>query len=683
MKLPTLSLDKKALFDVDWAQKQEWLITNGLGSYASSSIVNINSRKYHGLLVSALNPPSDRTVCLAKLDEELFIADRVFLLGSNEFCDTFYPKGFAHLKEFTIAPYPTWLYSIRDVEMQKTVFMPYQKNQVTTLYQITNQNSFNVTCKITPMIACRHFHTVMNKWQTPFEFTQTPQSRGVELNCTKPKVRLSITATEGTFSEEPNWIEHLYYVEEALRGETSIDDNYQPGYFQISIPANSTKTFAITATTDPQTTAIDSAAEAQQALTQEIERHSSFLDTFYKAHPSVPVSDWLSWALLASDTFVVSNREQSRRSVIAGYPWFETWGRDTFISLPGLMLVTGKFEQAKQVLLTFSEKCRHGLIPNLIGDKTGEAAYNTVDATLWFVNAALQYLKYTGDFEFIQSQLWETLQEILNRHVEGTNFGIHADEDGLLMHGEQLTWMDATPNGKAATPRAGKAVEVQALWYNALKTMQMLAGRFEASTVEQTSAELANKAKASFNKQFWNPNNGALYDVVAESGKDASVRPNQVIAAALDYPIIDTAKAIGVVEIVEERLLVSCGLRTLEPDNPQFKGEYFGDRKTRDQAYHNGTVWPWLLGPFTTAYIKTHGATAENRERALKKFVEPLFVQQIKQAGMGTVSEIFDGNEPYTPRGCISQAWSIAEPLRAYIQDIEQIRPQHEKEIKN
>jgi len=320
-------------------------------------------------------------------------------------------------------------------------------------------------------------------------------------------------------------------------------------------------------------------------------------------------------------------------------------------------------------------------MPNCVEDKCGELSYNTVDATLWYVNAALQYLKYTGNFKFVKQQLWATLKTNADSHAEGAAFGIRLDNDGLLAHGPRLTWMDAEVDGEAVTPRAGKAVEIQALWYNTLKTMQLLAGRFEEENLAEKYAEMATKAHRSFNLKFWNPERHCLFDVVGDFGADAALRPNQVIAATLDFTMLDKAKSEQVVDVVQRELLTPCGLRTLARNDPHYRGVYFGDRRGRDQAYHNGTVWAWLLGPFTTAFLKAKGQGDYWVEYAKKKLLMPLFTQQILQAGLGTVSEVFDGDLPHLPRGCIAQAWSVAEPLRAYVENVLQIRPKYEKEV--
>ncbi|MCW4009018.1 MAG: glycogen debranching enzyme N-terminal domain-containing protein [Candidatus Bathyarchaeota archaeon] len=690
MKPPTLKLTTKEVSDFNEAAQKEWLITNGLGGYASSTILGVNTRKYHGLLVAALSPPGDRTVCLSKLDEELNIDGKVYLLGTNEFKDAVFPRGYIHLEGFSVSPFPTYFFNAHNIEIQKTIFMHHEQNVTTIVYRVLNRNTSEATVKLFPLTTCRHHHAVIDKSKGKMEFSQSSISgREVQVTFTEPKVTIALKATGGAFVSKPNWIERLFYREEASRGESSIDDCYQPGYFQLTVPPNSQTEFAVSAAAEADSQKSIQNANAAGGVIKEVldslrweqQRYAVYLDAFYNSHLKVPANEWLSWILLAADCFTVKGFDDGR-SVVAGYHWFEAWGRDTFISLPGLLLVPHRFNDARKVLLGFSKLCMGGLIPNFLSDLSMTPACNTVDASLWYVNAVLQYLKYTGDFEFVRSHLWCSLKRIVESHVEGTLFGIHVDGDGLLAHGPQLTWMDAEADGKPVTPRAGKAVEIQALWYNTLRTMQALAMKFGEKTLAESYAVRAEKAKASFRIKFWNEQRNCLFDVLGKQGAEASIRPNQIIAVSLDFTMLDGARNVQILDLVEKELLTPCGLRTLERGNPNYKGTYQGDRIRRDQAYHNGTVWPWLLGPFTTAFLKAKGDTTENRIYAAKNFIEPLLTKQIAQAGLGTVNEVFDGDAPHSPRGCIAQAWSIAEPLRAYIEDILQVKPKHEKEIR-
>ncbi len=684
MKLPEITISPERL-SFDEALQKEWLITNGLGSYASSTVIGVNARKYHGLLVAALRPPGDHTVCLAKLDEDIYLDHDVFRLGANEFHDnTIYPQGHHFLKEFSTSPFPTYIYKAQNVKVEKTIFLPHKKNAVVVTYKVANQNNTEAKIRIFPLLSCRYFHSIVDKRINPLSFKQQQFDRRIELNFTMPKATIITEVTNGIFVEEPNWVYHLYYRTEALRGETHSDDCYQPGYYEIVVPPKLKRNFTVvTAASQNEVETRNilnsvgvSAENCKQLLTQELETCNRSLTAFYSISERIEANDWLSLICLAIDTFMVHSVNE-RRSIMAGYYWFGPWGRDTFISLPGLLLVTGRINDARQVLSDFMQYCRDGLIPNFIEDLTGQPVYNTVDGTLWYINAVLQYLKYTGDFDFVRAQLWEKLQSIITFHEKGTAYNIRLDSDGLLAHGSRLTWMDAFVDGEAVTPREGKAVEIQALWYNALKTMQLLATRFEDVKLAKKYATMAEETHRSFNEKFWNYEKGYLFDVLTETDTDPSFRPNQIIATSLDFSVLAEDRSEHIVDVVQQEFLTPYGLRTLARNDPRYRGTYTGNLRSRDFAYHNGTVWPWLFGPFITAYVKVKRG-ASKFEQA-KDFLLPLFTEQVYQAGLGNLSEIHDAEPPYTPKGCVAQAWSVAEPLRAYIEDVLQIRPKYER----
>lgn len=568
--------------------------------------------------------------------------------------------------------------------------MPQEKNAVAILYNVLNKNPSDIIVRIFPLVNWRHFHKVTDRWKISWDFVQKQEGKEVDLLFTIPESVLMMKTTGGKYFADGKWIEKMHYREEEARGESCQEDCYQIGYFEVNVKANKTENFAITAVADNNETCArailaeipDTMYDMEALMEQEINRQGNSLNKFHELHRNISVNDWLSWLVLATNMFVVRGLGELQRAVIGGYHWFDVWGRDIFVSLPGLMLVTERFEDAKKVFLTFKNFLKDGMIPNFIPDQPEQpAAYNTADATLWFVNALLQYLKYTGDFRFVQERLWESLKAIIEQHVKGIAFNVHLDNDGLLSHGPQLTWMDAAVDGHPVTPRAGKAVEVQALWYNALKSMEILAKRFGESAEAERYLRMSEKARGGFASEFWNVEKNCLFDVVSEVGRDDSLRPNQIIAAALDFNLFDNARNERIVDVMYRELLTPYGLRTLSRSDSKYVGVYAGDRRSRDKAYHNGTVWPWLLGPFTTAFLKAKGYAEYRREYALKHFLMPLFGEQIYKAGLGVLSEIFDGEPPHTARGCIAQAWSIAELLRAYIEDITQKRPGHEKEV--
>jgi len=586
---------------------------------------------------------------------------------------------------------PTYAYRIdRGIQLKKTIFMPHEKNASIILYEASNSSEENMHLSASPLINCRDFHSVTYRDQVQWNMQQKNSGHLLIAQPSRKLPALALLSTEGHFVDEKGeWIE-AYYQVEAERGESSVDHNFKTGSFKFEVASGEAKKFAIV------TAAGKDEADAETALRgiskgpssvdglyeSELKRRTYLLSNVQKRYPDVSLEDWLKWMFLAADAFVVNRESTGAKSVIAGYHWFADWGRDSLISLPGLTLVLGRFEDARQILQTFSQYCRDGLIPNNFPDSPQQIpAYNTVDATLWYFNAVWQYLKYTGDSQFVQRTLWPTLQSIIDHHVHGTMFDIHIDADGLLVHGAQLTWMDAAPDDKPVTPREGKAVEVQALWYNALKTMQFLAHRFDQRNRAELYEEMAEKAKNSFLEKFWNRRNNCLFDVIDDGRGDESVRPNQVLAASLDFTILDKVKAELVVETVWRQLLTPFGLRTLSPQDPRYVGRYRGDRWHRDSAYHNGTVWPWLLGPFITAFLRLRNYDAHWRNIAFENFLKPLFTVELYRAGLGSISEIFDGDSPHESKGCVAQAWSVAEPLRAYFEDVLQRRPPYERRI--
>ncbi len=688
IRLPAITFAKEAFSNFDELIKTEWLLTNGLGGYASSTVLGINTRKYHGFLIAALHPPGERTVCLSKLDEDVILGNEIYRLGANDYQDTIYPQGYRLVKQFSISPYPKYTYDFSNITVDKTIFMSRNKNGVSAIYNIANRSGSDATVRVYPLLTCRYYHKVLNYKRISLEFTQKSDVKEFEVTFQRPQTTIVSRITDGLYYEKVNWVEQLRYRDEEERGEASIDDCFQPGHFEVQIPNGLESQFSISAAVSHEAESakaiLDSIGsttnEVTGTLKQELNQKSDLLANFYHLHPEVPMSDWLNWILLAADSFIVENTE-GEKSIIAGYHWFEPWGRDTFISLPGLMLVTGRFNEAKEILQNFIQYCHAGLIPNFIADKTGEPVYNTVDGTFWYVNAVLQYLKYTGDLSFVRDKLWDSLQEIVEYHQRGTLFGIRLDDDGLIMHGSRLTWMDAAVEGNGITPRAGKAVEIQALWYNALRTMEFLANKFGEPASAEKYDVMAEKARKSFNEKYWNWKRGCLYDVIDVSSVDDSLRPNQIFAVSLDFKILDQAKSAKVVDVVNQQLVTPYGLRTLALDDPKFVGKCFGNRRSRDTAYHNGTIWPWLLGPYISAYLKLSGQDAKSRKNAFENLVLPLFTGGIHQGGLGTISEIYDCGPPNEPRGCISQAWSVGEPLRAYVEDVLLVKPRYEKEI--
>jgi predicted glycogen debranching enzyme len=569
--------------------------------------------------------------------------------------------------------------------------MPHGKNAAIVIYEVSNNSADDALLSVSPHVNFRHFHSVTEKHavcHVPTKFSN--QSVIVQSPPAFLPSTLVLQSTDGFYETgKGEWLESFFRVD-ASRAESCLDNSYKPSVFKFQVAPKERTRFSIVAaagkTEDEAQSLLSTIYHDSKSIDTlfgtELKRRSQLLASFHKRHSHVSVEDWLKWLVLATDAFIVERHSTQAKSVIAGYHWFEDWGRDSLISLPGLTFVTGRFGDARQILLTFKRYCHNGIIPNRFPDGAGDKpVYNTVDASLWFVDAVLQYLKYTNDFGFIRKELWNTLEYIIENHVKGTVFNIHTDQDGLLNHGPQLTWMDAAPNGIPVTPREGKAVEIQALWYNTLKTMQLLAINLGENDKAQDYSALAEEAKQSFNEKFWNPERTCLFDVMNAELHDASLRPNQILAASLDFTMLDAAKARAVVDTVQKRLWGVYGLKTLSDDDPQYRGNYQGDWKQRDHAYHNGTVWPWLLGPFVKAFLKTKNYEAGWRRFAFQNFLQPLFEEELLRAGLGNVSEIFNGDSPHEPNGCIAQAWSVAEPLRAYVEDVLLNRPPFEQAI--
>jgi predicted glycogen debranching enzyme len=689
MQTPDIGLNREMLSSFDSSIQKEWIVTNGLGGYASSTVLGINTRKYHGLLVAAFHPPRDRRVCLEKLEEEVSVGSGAYQLGANEFQDRIFPLGHTFLDQVGISLFPRFVYSLPNVEIEKTVFMPYGKNVSIMLYRALNRSGSEVRIRVFPLTNCRHFHSVTDRRRLTGEPDQRHELNETCITFGSPRSALIIGTIGGKYSAKEKWVERLYYREEAGRGESCLDDCYQTGIFEYEVKANTNESFAITAVADEDADAArrifsempTTLFDMSELFEKERVRRENLLTEFYSADLSIPTVNWLSYMILATDALVVKGADVEHRSVIAGYHWFEDWGRDVFVSLPGLTLTTGRFEDAIKILLTFRKHFKDGLIPNFIPDRGGQASYNTADATLWYVNAVWQYLKYTGDFEFVQKHLLETLEAIVENHAKGMTPGTCVDDDGLLLHSAQLTWMDAVVDDQPVTPRAGKAVEVQALWYNTLKIMEALSKKSERQSEAEKYARMANRARVSFAPKFWNAEKDCLFDTIRENERDGSFRPNQIIAVALDFPMLDNDMNESIVDSVHRELLTPFGLRTLACNDQRYVGVYAGDRRKRDRAYHNGTVWPWLLGPFITAFLKVKGHDSLRRDYVMKNFLEPLFTKHILGMKLGTTSEIFDGDPPHAPRGCILQAWSVAEPLRAYVEDVMCVRPKYEQAL--
>ncbi len=633
--------------------KKEWLLTNGLGGFASSTIIGENTRRYHGLLFAALQPPVDRRLLVAKLDEDIFVNEQCYSLGTNRVKSGYAQEGFRHLVNFQRYPFPTYTYQVGGILVIKTVIMIHGQNRTVVHYRIVNQFQLDVKMHIYPLVNCRDFHHVTNVNDWPFHQTFA-NIRQVGIAPYEDSPQIYLASDRAQYTQSPSWYQDMYYSLEDYRGLSCYEDHFIPGHFSFS--SRSSQEFSVTLST-----AKISDFDYEEVFKVEDERNKMLLEQAGYA------DDFVQNLVLAADDFVVESISTGRKSIIAGYPWFNDWGRDAMIALPGLTLCTGRFQDAREILTNFAEHTKEGLIPNMFTDGDAEPLYNTVDASLWYFYAVQKYLEYTEDHSFVKEQLWETMQEIVKHYREGTRFGIRMDSDGLIIAGVpglQLTWMDAKVGDWVVTPRQGKPVEINALWYNALVSMSHLAKNFGE---DDHYNQLAAMVKRNFVTEFWNKEQLCLYDVIGDCGKDESIRPNQIIAISLPFSTLPSQKAQLVVKKVYEELYAIYGLRSLSVGEQGFRGHYGGDQYQRDGAYHQGTVWSWLLGHYVTAHRKAFG---DSRESAW--FLHSLLVllkNHLRDHGVGTVSEIFDGEQPFTPRGCFAQAWGVAEYLRCYLED--------------
>lgn len=652
--LPSISLDKKELNDFRSALEKEWLITNGLGGYASSTVLGINTRRYHGLLVAAAKPPLGRSVILSKVEETISMGKLRFNLSSNQYQDLIHPEGYKYLTNFRLNPFPVFTYSMGNIVLEKTVFMLNGHNAVVISYKLLSSPEAGELI-LRPLIAARDYHWVScqnDVFDPKIEFAG--DSLSLKPYDIIPKIYLKHDADQ--FIKSAYWYKNFKYQQEWERGLEDYEDLYSPGEL-VYILKQGSSAYLIVSLEEPPS------PSPEFLLEQECNPKKKLLTNFESE------DDFLKSLILSSDSFLVK-RTDGPISVIAGYHWFADWGRDALISLPGLTLVTGRFEMAREVLKFFSSYCEQGLIPNHFREVDDKPEYNSVDASLWFLYAVGKYLDYTQDFVFVREELWGKIIEIYSYYSKGTRFKIAMDKDGLINWQEeelQLTWMDAKVGNWVITPRQGKPVEVNALWYNALKVIERLAKRFGLE-LEKEVMDLSLKVENSFNELFWNEKKKCLYDCVDGCDYDDSIRPNQLLSISLPYSVLSKEKREAVFKVVKNELYTPYGLRSLSFKDRNYHKRYQGDQRARDLAYHQGTVWAWFIGPFVTSYLKINGHNKKARAEAMK-FLLP-FHEHLKEAGLGTVSEIFDGDAPHKARGCISQAFSVAEILRAYFEDI-------------
>lgn len=634
---------------------KEWLLTNGLGGFASSTIIGENTRRYHGLLLVSLDPPVDRRLLVAKLDEDLYVNKVRYVLGTNRVRNGYAQEGYRYLLNFQRHPFPTYIYQIDGIFLIKTIIMIHGENTTVVHYRVINPFQKKLSLYIFPLVNCRDYHhiTQENDWPFHQEFIS---NRQVEIAPYSGAPHVYMATDHAEYVQSPSWYKGMYYYMEEYRGLPCFEDHFIPGYFTLH--SQTSEEFSITFSTSEI-----AGFDYEHLEKKERERRNALLEL--AGHSD----DFVQKLVLAADDFIVERASTGKKSIIAGYPWFNDWGRDAMIAFPGLTLCTRRFQDAREILATFSAYTKEGLVPNMFTGPGEEPLYNTVDASLWYFYAIQKYLAYTKDYPFIKEHLWETMRDVIYYYKIGTRYGIAMDDDGLIIAGTpglQLTWMDAKVGDWVVTPRQGKPVEINALWYNALMFMSELTGIFDK---KDEYSELAEQVRQNFLLLFWNEEKQCLYDVVDGAEKDGCVRPNQIIAVSLPYSALPQKLAQAVVERVFDELYAVYGFRSLSPQEQQFQGHYGGDQYYRDGAYHQGTAWSWLLGHFVTAYRKAFNYSPESL-LTVRLLLAPMR-DHLRDHGIGTISEIFDGEYPFTPRGCFAQAWGVAEVLRCYLEDVE------------
>lgn len=665
-----IQLGREITNDLKTAASREWLVTNGMGGYAAGTVAGLLTRRYHGLLIAALKPPLERMLLVAKLEETVLYDGEVFDLSTNRWTGgRVEPQGYRYIEQFQLeGTVPCWHYACADALLEKRVWMHRGENTTYVHYQLRRSSS-PVALSIKALINYRDHHsqTHTNQWQMQ---TQSV-AQGIRITAVDTATPFYLLVSQGGLVTQHDWYQGFELGLERYRGLDDQDNHLHITTLEVVLTPGDCLT--VVASTQPQANVDGATALLERRFYEETIRGE------LQAPPIVsPLPQWIEQLALAADQFIVDRpvaEDPEGKTVIAGYPWFGDWGRDTMISLPGLTLSTGRAQIARTIIRTFAQYLDQGMLPNVFPEVGKRPEYNTVDAILWYFEVIRIYMATTQDDDLLQ-ELFPVLVQVIDWHRQGTRYHIHIEEDGLLYAGEagaQLTWMDAKIGDWVVTPRTGKPIEVNALWYNALRSMERFAQQL--GQPQQVYREMAQLMLDGF-QRFWQPTRGYCADVLdGPQGDELTLRPNQIfavslplVAGAADYPaLLTTEQQQAVVEICGRRLLTSYGLRSLASDDPQYQGTYGGDQVQRDSQYHQGTVWGWLLGP----YVQAHYRVYQNPEQALS-LLSPV-ANHLQTHGLGSISEIFDGDPPFDPRGCFAQAWSVAEVLRAWM-DISQPR---------
>lgn len=673
-----MKLSKKDL-ELKSGLTKEWLITNGIGGFASQTVLGINTRKYHGLLVAPLVPPSRRYVVLSKLDESIKIADKEEILYSNV-CKNYISEGYKKLEKFEKIYYPIFNYKTESgIVVKKQIAMVYGKNIVCVYYTVDNtKNNQNALMKIAPIMNFRDFHCM-----------STEHEYKVDQKIKENKIRIVVDDNKTTpvylYSKEGKYIEHhndifknMFYVEEEKRGFYPEEDLFVPGRYEIEIEANQIKNFTIVCALEENIEEIDGKA----VLLNEEKRLSKIIDDskLVDVTKSKTEQEKMRDLVIAADNFVTYRPKFALHTIIAGFPWFLDWGRDSLIAYEGLLLKTKRFDIAREVLLMMTKDIKFGLVPNGYSGYDSRPLYNSVDSSLLLFEQINKYLEYTQDYDFVKEKLYDILKNVIYHFENGIDLdenNIYMDKDGLISAGTentQLTWMDAKVSNFAVTPRNGKAVEVNSLWYNALKTVENLANKFEDGEAEKEYKELAKKVRTNFNKKFYNEKNKCLYDVLGNN----EIRPNQLFALSTTYPvmILTNGKAKEMLKTVTKELYTKYGLATLSSKDKKYIAIYEGDGFKRDMSYHQGITWPWLAGLYIASYKtvinnekdKTEKKKLEKEYEKIINNYQKSFTHSMKEGCLGSISELYDSKMPYEPKGAFAQAWSVSEVIKIMLE---------------
>ncbi len=645
----SVSFGPETCRDLPLASSREWIETNGLGGFAMGTVSGLPTRRYHGLLVASLRPPVGRTLFLSSLQETVETPEGSFGLGCMRYPGAVHPDGYKHLAAFHLKPAPTWEYRGPGFALRKIVALVPGEDTVLVAYMLL-PGSGAARITIRPLLAFRDFHGLTHT-NVEADLRAEAGEGFVRFRPYPSLPALTLAHTAGQWSGQAWWNYRVQYGFEEKRGLDFEEDLMSPGELSLTLsPGEVVSLAASLRDIGP--------GEAADLWERELERRTAAIDAPEGASPMLAAL-WES-----ADQFVVAGGAGGR-TILAGYPWFTDRGRDAMIALPGLLLTRGRFADARAVLETFAASIHDGMIPGGVRERDGTPEWNTADAALWLILAARAYLVATKDLAFVQKTLLPKMVAVIRAFATGACPGVRLDGDGLVIAGtqaSQLTWMNARVGEWTVTPRQGKAVELNALWINALRTIEAMAARMEHADLSTRAGAAARRATLSFRKIFWNEARGCLYDVVDGGDADASIRPNQVFALSLPYRILDADRERAVLACVRASLLSPLGLRSLAPEDPRYRSRYAGDVRARDSAYHQGTAWPWLLGPFANATLRVEGDTPGTRASILDLF--RAFEPHLSDVGLGTVSEVFDAEQPQRPGGCISQAWSVGEILR-------------------